>query len=174
MVWLLHHREVLKFLFVGGTCFMITAVITYTLKFTVLQEKPVTALTIGTIIATVVSYILNREWSFRTRGGRERRHEAALFFTVSAIGIVINSTPNWIARYVFHLRVPEVSRLVAEISDFASGLILGTLLAMVFRLWAMKKWVFPQQNVRVSKSVVSQFPARRGSRSPDPDGQRVA
>jgi hypothetical protein len=37
---------------------------------------------------------------------------------------------------------------VQEVSDFFAGMILGTLLAMVFRLWAFKKWVFPQAGAR--------------------------
>lgn len=145
---ILHHREALKFLIVGGTCFMITVVVNYALKLTVLGDKPVTALTIATIVATVVSYVLNREWSFRTRGGRERHHEAALFFAISGIGIVLNDVPMWIARYMLDIRVPDVTRFTQEVSDFVSGIILGTLLAMVFRLWAFKKWVFPHQDVR--------------------------
>lgn len=148
----LKHREVLKFLIVGGTCFVITIVINYVLKFTVLSNKPVTALTVATIIATVVSYVLNREWSFRTRGGRERHHEAALFFAISGLAVVINSAPMYIARYLFNLREPHVSVLVQEVSDFVFGIVVGALVAMVFRLWAFKKWVFPQQNARPGRS----------------------
>jgi putative flippase GtrA len=137
-----------KFALVGGTCFVITMVVDYGLKFTVLDNKPVTALTIATIVATIASYLLNRGWSFRTRGGRRRHHEMALFFLISGIGIVLNDVPLYIARYAFELQTPNVGRFTQEVSDFVAGLILGTLLAMVFRWWAMKKWVFPHANVR--------------------------
>jgi putative flippase GtrA len=33
--------------------------------------------------------------------------------------------------------------LVQEVADFTSGSIIGMLLAMFFRFWAFKKWVFP-------------------------------
>ncbi|MFL6144671.1 MAG: GtrA family protein [Labedaea sp.] len=145
---LIKHRELLKFAVVGGFCFLVTAVVNYALKITILNEKPVTALAIAVVIATIVSYILNREWSFRTRGGRERHHEAALFFLISGIGVGLNSLPLWVSRYLLHLQVPQVSLLAQEVADFASGMILGTLLAMVFRLWAFKKWVFPQAGAR--------------------------
>ncbi|MGA8114681.1 MAG: GtrA family protein [Actinocatenispora sp.] len=145
---LIRHRELLKFLLVGGTCFVITAVVNYALKLTVLQEKPVTALTVATIVATVVSYILNREWSFRTRGGRERHHEAALFFLISFLGVGVNDVPLLISRYVLQLQTPTVSLLVQEVADFTSGMVLGTLLAMGFRLWAFRRFVFPEANVR--------------------------
>ncbi|MCP2169997.1 putative flippase GtrA (transmembrane translocase of bactoprenol-linked glucose) [Goodfellowiella coeruleoviolacea] len=142
------HRELLRFAVVGGTCFVITVAINYALKLTILTDKPVSAQAISVVIATIVSYVLNREWSFRTRGGRERAHEAALFFLISGIGVALNSAPLWVSRYLFHLQEPAVTRLTQEIADFASGMILGTLLAMVFRWWAFKKWVFPQADAR--------------------------
>ncbi|MBE1490102.1 GtrA family protein [Plantactinospora soyae] len=142
------HHEAAKFLVVGGVCFVATTGVNYTLKLTVLHQKPVTALAVATIVSTVLSYVLNREWSFRTRGGRERHHEAALFFSVSAVGIVLNLIPLYASRYVFLLRVPDVSRPVQEVADFVSGIIVGTLIAMCFRLWAFKRFVFPQPEAR--------------------------
>ncbi|MEV4618118.1 GtrA family protein [Asanoa sp. NPDC049573] len=148
----LRHREVLKFLIVGGTCFLVTIAVNYALKLTILSDKPVTALTVATIVTTVLSYILNREWAFRTRGGRERRHEAALFFAVNAIAVGVNDVPLLIGRYVFDLRVPDVSLIVQEISDFGFGIVAGTLAAMTFRFWAYKKWVFPHPKVQLVRS----------------------
>ncbi|MBF9134321.1 GtrA family protein [Plantactinospora sp. S1510] len=142
------HHEAAKFLVVGGVCFVATTGVNYTLKLTVLHQKPVTALALATIVSTILSYVLNREWSFRTRGGRERHHEAALFFSVSAVGIVLNLIPLYASRYVFLLRVPDVSRPVQEIADFVSGIIVGTLIAMGFRLWAFKRFVFPHPEAR--------------------------
>ncbi|MBW4720322.1 GtrA family protein [Saccharothrix sp. SC076] len=139
------HRELVKFLVVGGTCFVITAVVNYVLKFTVLTGKPATALVIATIVSTVVSYVLNREWSFRARGGRERHHEAALFFLISAVGVALNPLPLLVSRYVLGLRQPEVGLLVQEAADFAAGMVLGTLLATAFRWWAFRRWVFPER-----------------------------
>ncbi|MEV4298803.1 GtrA family protein [Microbispora rosea] len=97
------HRELLKFAVVGGTSFLIDNIVFYGLKLTILEPKPVTAKVIAVLVATIVSYVLSREWSFRTRGGRERHHEAALFFLVSGVGLVLNSVPLWISRYVFLL-----------------------------------------------------------------------
>ena len=142
---LLKHRELLKFGIVGGTTFIIDNAIWYVLKFTVLEEKPITAKAIAVIIATIVSYILNREWSFRTRGGRERHHEAALFFLISGCGVGINLVPPYISRYVLDLETPHVSLLTQEIADFLSGSIIGMLLATAFRFWGFRKWVFPDQ-----------------------------
>jgi putative flippase GtrA len=145
---LIRHRESLKFLVVGGTCFIVATGINYGLKLTVLTEKPVTALTVATIVSSIVSYVLNREWSFRTRGGRERRHEAALFFLVCGIAVGVNDIPLYFSRYVLDLQTPAVSLLTQEVADFVSGIVVGTFLAMIFRLWAFKKFVFPQAGVR--------------------------
>ncbi|WP_189209762.1 MULTISPECIES: GtrA family protein [Actinokineospora] len=142
---LLKHRELLKFGIVGGTTFVIDNAIWYLLKFTVLEAKPVTAKAIAVIIATIVSYVLNREWSFRSRGGRERHHEAALFFLISGCGVVINLIPPYVSRYVLDLETPHVSLLVQETADFVSGSIIGMLLATGFRFWGFRKWVFPDQ-----------------------------
>lgn len=153
-----------KFALVGGTCFLITIVVDYALKLTVLKDKPVSALTVATIVATIASYLLNRGWSFRTRGGRRRHHEMLLFFLISGIGIVLNDVPLYIARYAFQLQTPHVSSFAQEVSDFVAGLILGTLLAMVFRWWAMKKFVFPHANVRgaaaTPRDVVTEDPQK--------------
>lgn len=149
---LIKHRELLKFAIVGAFCFVVTNVIWYGLKLTVLSEKPITAQAIAIIVATIVSYILSREWSFSTRGGRERHHEAALFFVVSGIAVGLNLVPTAISRYLLHLQVPTVSLFTQEVSDFIFGSIIGTLVAMVFRWWAFKKWVFPDENARPGRT----------------------
>lgn len=142
------HREMVKFALVGGTTYIVDIMLFTVLKTTVLEPKPVTAKIIAVLVATIVSYVLNREWSFRTRGGRERHHEAALFFLICGVGLVINAIPLWVSRYVFDLQVPLVSMVVQEIADFASANVIGTLAAMVFRWWAFRKYVFPDENGR--------------------------
>ncbi|QWF79294.1 GtrA family protein [Amycolatopsis sp. CA-230715] len=140
---LIRHGELARFALVGGFCFVLTHVVDYALKLTVLTKQPLTAFGLATIVATVASYVLNREWAFRTRGGRERRHEAALFFLVSAISVGLSLVPLGISRYVLGLAVPNVAFLTQEIADYVSSFLLGTLLGTVFRWWGFKKWVFP-------------------------------
>ncbi|RKT57519.1 GtrA family protein [Saccharothrix australiensis] len=144
----LRHRELVKFAVVGGTCFVIDTAIFVTLKTTILVEKPVTAKVVATLVATIVSYVLNREWSFRTRGGRERHHEAALFFLVNGVGIGLNSLPLGVSRYLLHLQEPHLSRFGEEVADFVSAQIIGTLIGMAFRWYGYKKWVFPEADAR--------------------------
>ena len=142
------HHELIKFAIVGGTTFIIDSAIFYTLKLTILESKPVTAKVIAGIIAVIASYVLNREWSFRDRGGRERHHEAALFFAFSAVGVVLSMLPLWISSYMLQLRVPTVSLTMENIADFISAYIVGNLLQMAFRFWAFRRWVFPDEFAR--------------------------
>ncbi|MDN3479340.1 GtrA family protein [Curtobacterium sp. APC 4022] len=133
----------LRFLVVGGLGFVITMGINYGLKFFVMPQHPVTALSIGIIVATVFSYFLNKKWSFGDRGELRTGHELLLFLVVSVIGVALNSAPLWISRYVFGLEVPNVSLAGQELADFISGPVIGTLIAMGFRYWAMNRFVFP-------------------------------
>ncbi|WP_216902279.1 GtrA family protein [Nocardia alni] len=137
------HTELMKFAVVGAITWFVDTGIVYSLKLTVLQDKPLTARAIGVLIATIASYILNREWSFSARGGRQRAHEAALFFGVSALSVGVTLIPQAIALYLFHIRVPHVTPTTQALSNFITGQILGVLLAMAFRYWALRRFVFP-------------------------------
>ncbi len=141
------HHELAKFTLVGGTTFIVDTVAFYGLKSSVLEAKPVTAKVIAVLVATILSYVLNREWSFKSRGGREAHHEAALFFAISGVGMAINAAPLWVSSYVFDLRVPNVSSFEENVADFISAQIIGTLLAMAFRWWAFRKFVFLEMDV---------------------------
>jgi putative flippase GtrA len=142
------HHELIKFAIVGATTFVIDSAVFYTLKLTVLEPKPVTAKIIAGIVAVIASYILNREWSFQNRGGRERHHEALMFFAFSGVGVLLSMLPLYFSSYVLMLRVPEVSLTTENIADFISAYIIGNLLQMAFRFWAFRRWVFPDQFAR--------------------------
>ena len=148
------HHELIKFAIVGATTFVIDSAIFYTLKLTILEPKPVTAKIISGIVAVIASYILNREWSFRDRGGRERHHEALLFFGVSGIGVLICMAPLWFSSYVLELRVPMVSLTMENIADFIAAYVIGNLLQMAFRFWAFRRWVFPDEFGRAPDKAV--------------------
>lgn len=142
------HHELIKFAIVGATTFVIDFAVFFTLKLTILEPKPVTAKIIAGIVAVIASYILNREWSFRDRGGRERHHEALLFFGVSGVGVVLSMAPLWVSSYVLMLRVPMVTLMTENIADFISAYIIGNLLQMAFRFWAFRRFVFPDEFAR--------------------------
>lgn len=139
---ILKNAELIKFLTVGAITLFTTTFLFFGLKWTILPDNPVTANIIAILISTIISYVLNKEWSFADRGGRPRHHESALFFGVAGIGVVINQIPLWTSRYILDLRTPDVSFVVENIADFISGIIIGTLMATAFRWWAMRRFVF--------------------------------
>jgi putative flippase GtrA len=159
------HRELVKFALVGGTTWVIDTAVFLVLKSTVLDTKPLTAKVIAVLVATMASYVLNREWSFRTRGGRERHHEAALFFIISGLGVVVYTGPLAVSRYLLDLKVPTVTLLSQEVADFVSGQIIGVLLGMAFRWWAFRRFVFPHQDAR---------PRRASLQTPPPPPEEAA
>ncbi len=139
----IRHRELIKFAIVGGTTFIVDMAIFYPLAFTVLENKPVVAKIISGVVATILSYILNREWTFNNRGGRERHHEALLFFVISGIGVVLAAAPLWVANNVFNLREAPAG-LELAILDFFLAYIIGNFLQMAFRFWALRRFAFPE------------------------------
>jgi putative flippase GtrA len=151
---LIEQQELMKFAVVGGITWFVDTGLVYALKLTVLPDKPLTARAFGVLIATIVSYILNREWSFSSRGGRQRHHEAALFFAVSGLAIGVTLIPQAVSLYVFDIRVPQVSPAAQAIANFLTGQILGVLLAMAFRYWALRRFVFPEDLRRAELEIL--------------------
>ena len=140
------HRELVKFAAVGAITFVVDTIVFVVAKSTVLEPKPVTAKVVAVLIAPIVGYVLNREWSFRLRGGLGRPHEAMLYFLVSGIALAINAMPLAVSRYGLDLQTPDVSPWAEQVADLLSAQVIGTLLAMVFRWWAFRRWVFPDRS----------------------------
>ncbi|MBT1192338.1 GtrA family protein [Rhodococcus kroppenstedtii] len=176
----LRHSELIKFAIVGATTMVFDLTIFYSLSLTVLESKPVVAKVLSGVLATILSYILNREWSFKNRGGRERHHEALLFFTISGVGVLLAAAPLWIANNVFDIREGATSLTALVIIDFVLNYIIGNLLQMAFRFWALRRFAFPDENGRgVIANPLDEFDHHGNPRDPnalddaDPDGQQA-
>jgi putative flippase GtrA len=139
---LLRHHELIKFGVVGATTMVFDMAIYYALIFTVMPSKPTIAKIFSGVLATVLSYILNSEWSFKHRGGRQRHHEALLFFGISGIGALLGAAPLWVANNLFHIRHGG-SWLHTALVDFVLAYIIGNLMQMAFRFWALRKFAYP-------------------------------
>ncbi len=163
----LRHHELIKFAIVGGTTMIFDLAIFYSLSLTILETKPVIAKVISGVLATIVSYILNREWAFKNRGGRETHHEAFLFFAISGVGVVLQAAPLFVANNLFDIRSSvDVTKLV--IIDFILGYIIGNLLQMAFRFWALRRFAFPESDLAaaVDASVLRPDDDREGLARP--------
>ncbi|WP_255521038.1 GtrA family protein [Rothia sp. ZJ1223] len=152
-----------RFLLVGGFCFVLTMAINYGLKYTVLTHKPTSALIIATAAASFVSYILSSRWTWEHSSGKARPREFVGFIVVTVLGIIVNAFPQWVSRYVFHIEQPHVSFLIQEAADFIAGPILGTILAMFFRYWALDRFVFHGKKARQEAQITETLPANTGT-----------
>jgi len=139
------YREMAKFLVVGGTAWIVDTGLFTFFSHTILADKVITAKAISILVSTVLSYVLNREWSFRTRGGRERHHEALLFFLVNGLALGLNLIPLGVSHYLLDFNLDHHSQWTVSFADFVSANVIGTAVGMVFRYWAYRRFVFPEE-----------------------------
>lgn len=138
--------ELLKFVVVGGICFVLDVALAYLFRFKV-GLGPTTSKTLSTALATMVSYVGNRLWSFRHRveDDRTRGQDVTVYAAINIVGLVITLIPVDIAHYV----LSETSPLAFTISG-----ILGTAVATVFRFWAYRRWVFDATSHLAEKAAL--------------------
>jgi putative flippase GtrA len=85
-------------------------------------------------LATVVTYVGNRHWTWSRRARTGIRREGLLFVVLNVIGMAIAVVCLFISHYVLDLRSP----LADNISANGIGLALGT----AFRFWSYRTFVF--------------------------------
>lgn len=131
---------------VGGTGWIVDTSIFTLLAHTVLQEKVLTCKVISMLVSGILTYILNSEWSFNTRGGRRRHDEALLFFLFNGLGFGINLIPLATTHYLIGInRHNGYGAVTVNLTDWIMANIVGTFIAMFFRYWSYRKFVFPQE-----------------------------
>jgi len=115
-----------------------------------LADKPLTAKTIATVVATIFAYQVNREWTWKDRGRRGFWREYSLYFLLNAIGLVITLLPLAVSRYLLDLD--------SAISDNISANVIGVGLGTLFRFWSYRRWVFPavEEEPKVGGSAAHQ------------------
>jgi dolichol-phosphate mannosyltransferase len=133
-------REVLTFLAVGGTGYVVDVV-----GFNVLRSStplatgdPSLARTIAFVAAMWVTYFGNRTLTWRGHPSGERRREVGLFVLFNVIGFGFSVVALAISHDVFGL----TSRLADNVSANVVGVGLGT----VFRYLTYKRFVFTAQS----------------------------
>ena len=139
-------REMLKFGVVGAVAFVIDLGGYNLLVFGPhlqgpldVHDKPVTAKIISATVATVVSWLGNRLWTFRHRRNRQATHELALFVFFNLAAMVIAVVCLGFSRYVLDLH----SQLADNVANVV-GIGFGTL----FRFWSYRKYVFAGDALR--------------------------
>jgi len=100
-----------------------------------LHNKTITANVIATVVATAVAFIGNRHWTWKHRDRSGMLRETTIFGLVNVVGLLITSACLGFSRYVLDLNSP--------LADNISGKVIGIGLAMMFRFYAYRRWVFP-------------------------------
>ena len=95
---------------------------------------PVTSTTIATIVATAVSYVANRYWSFRHRERTSVAREGVIFFILNGIGLLIQDAVVAFNYYILSNGNNKAAEFIA--------LNVGIALATLFRFWSYRKWVW--------------------------------
>jgi len=95
---------------------------------------PVTSTTIATIVATAVSYVANRYWSFRHRERTSVAREGVIFFVLNGIGLLIQDAVVAFNFYILNNGNNKAAEFIA--------LNVGIALATLFRFWSYRKWVW--------------------------------
>ncbi|HYN67664.1 MAG TPA: GtrA family protein [Ornithinibacter sp.] len=127
------YREMIKFGVVGLMAFVIDIGLANLLWHTVLSDKVTTAKVISGAVATLFSWVGNRQWTFRHRRSRPAHHEVVLFFGVNGIALVISAATLYFSHYGLGF-----TSILADNVAVIFGIGLGTL----FRFWAYRKFVF--------------------------------
>jgi putative flippase GtrA len=125
-------HEMAKFGVVGGLGFIVTEIGFNVLHFD-MGLGLFTANAIATGVAMIVTYIGNRWWTFRHRGGHSTRRETVSFVVLNLAGLLIQYACVWIAKNGLGL----TDRFSLNVA-FLIGIALGTL----FRFWSYRKWVW--------------------------------
>ena len=97
---------------------------------------PVTATTIATIVATAVSYVANRYWSFRHRERTGVAREGVIFFILNGVGLLIQDA---VVAFNFYI-LGNGNNKAAEFIALNVGIAIATL----FRFWSYRKWVWAE------------------------------
>lgn len=135
----MRHRlhELLRFGIVGGVAFVVDVGLFNLLRFgpgELLGDRPLTAKVVSVAVATLVSWLGNRYWTFANRRTGTPVREFATFVVLNGVGMVIAVGCLAFSHYVLGLTSPVADNIAANVV----GLGLGT----VFRYVAYRTWVF--------------------------------
>ena len=128
--------ELARFGSVGTVAFVVD-MSTYNLlrfgPFDLLHAKPLTARILAVVIATLVSWLGNRHWTFADRRTERQGRELALFTIINVLGIGITVGTLALSHYVLDLTGPLADNVANVI-----GIGLGT----IVRYLGYKLFVF--------------------------------
>jgi len=101
-----------------------------------------TSVTIATCVATVVTFLGNRYWSFRHREGAGAKREGVTFFILNGAGLLIQYAVLGLGNYTLGLTTKLENYIALNL-----GIGLGTL----FRFWSYRKWIWVPPEIHLAR-----------------------
>ncbi|SMX74219.1 GtrA family protein [Brevibacterium linens] len=156
--------EAFKFLTVGGLGYIVDVGLSNLLAYglgpipALLEGSPIKSKIVSTILAMVVVWLCNRLWTYGDRTTSSNMRGVVLFVAVNLAGMIITVIPLGVTWYLLDMR----DQLTYNISTN----VIGIGLAMVFRFYAYRTWVFKDENPDTEVVV----PMEESSRVPDDRG----
>lgn len=128
--WRILLKELAAFGVVGAVGFAIDV----TLFNVFFHDGQVVAKTISTVVATAVTYVGNRYFSFSHRARSGIGRETSLFLGINVIALIFSLAVIAVFEYPFHFKHHVFAMNVVNIATIG----IGTL----FRFWSYKRFVF--------------------------------
>jgi putative flippase GtrA len=91
------------------------------------------AVTIATIVATAITYLGNRYWTFRNRQGKGHARDSIMFFVLNGVGLLI---------YYGCIGLLDLAGLGHSLAWYNVALVVGTGLGTLFRFWSYRRWIW--------------------------------
>jgi putative flippase GtrA len=127
-------HEGFKFLVIGGIGFIVTFGVANALH----PIGKYKAITIATILATAITYLGNRYWTFRHRQGKGTTRDSTMFFVLNGVGLLI---------YYGCIGLIDLAGLGHSVAWYNVALVVGTGLGTLFRFWSYRKWIWHERPV---------------------------
>ena len=136
-------HEGAKFLVIGA----VGAVVTFGAANALSGIGRYKAITVATILATVVTFLGNRYWTFRHRQGQGTTRDSIMFFIMNGIGLLI---------YYACIGITDLAGLGHKVFWYNVALVVGTGLGTLFRFWSYRKWVWTTPALSESEPAAEQ------------------
>ncbi|WP_156760955.1 GtrA family protein [Microbacterium karelineae] len=133
-------RQAGAFLVIGGVAFLVDALTYNALVFWVtgdgpMRELPIAAKIIAIVVASIVTYVGNRYWTFNDRHIPHKWSRYALFVLFNLVAMGLQLGCLGFSRYVLGLD--------SILADNVAGTFIGQALATLFRFFTYDRFVFP-------------------------------
>ena len=150
-------HEGFKFLVIG----VFGAIVTFGVANALHSVGKYKAITIATILATAVTYLGNRYWTFAHRESKGTTRDSTMFFVLNGAGLLI---------YYGCIGLIDLAGLGHSVAWYNVALVVGTGLGTLFRFWSYRKWIWretpalahgepPEEEARDLAAVVGAVPA---------------